>query len=144
MAGAAGKSNGFGEVVELPTVLVAEDESLIQETIEDALKEGGFATAVVSSAEEGLTLLDGGGDYKALVTDIDLHGRMTGWELAKRARQMLPALAVVCMMGAAAHEWRSQGCQKAFCSRSHSPQRKPSPLSQHCSTSRQFLECPVN
>ncbi|MET4628076.1 CheY-like chemotaxis protein [Bradyrhizobium sp. I1.8.5] len=47
-------------VVELPVVLVVEDDDLIQQMIEDALAEGGFEPAIAASGDEAVTLLNGG------------------------------------------------------------------------------------
>jgi DNA-binding response OmpR family regulator len=76
---------------DLPIVLIVEDDALVQGLVADALTEGGFATAVAPSAEEAVTLLKGKvADYRALVTDIRLTGSMSGWEIAKQAREMDP------------------------------------------------------
>jgi DNA-binding response OmpR family regulator len=73
-------------------VLVVEDEYPIQGIVEDALTEGGFATDLVSSGEEALTLFGGGlKNYKALVTDVGLKGRLNGWEVAAQIRETDPA-----------------------------------------------------
>lgn len=56
-------------------------------------------------------------DYRALVTDIKLKGRMNGWEVAKRAREIDPerareidpAFPVVYMTGVAGGDWASHG-----------------------------------
>jgi CheY-like chemotaxis protein len=45
--------------LELPIILVVEDDHLIQGLVEEALRDGGFDTAVTASAEEALTLLQG-------------------------------------------------------------------------------------
>lgn len=72
---------------ELPTVLVVEDDPLLQDMVEDALDEGGFKVATVGSAEEAIALLKGKGTtYCALITDINLPGGMDGWEIARIAR----------------------------------------------------------
>jgi hypothetical protein len=42
-----------------PIVLIVEDDPSIQSIVEDALKEGGFETAIASSAEEAVTLIKG-------------------------------------------------------------------------------------
>ena len=98
------------KVADLPTVLIVEDDESIQGIVEDALEEGGFETAIVSSAEEAVTLLtDKVMDYRALVTDINLKGRMNGWEVAKHAREIDPAFPIVYMTGAAAGDWPSHG-----------------------------------
>jgi DNA-binding response OmpR family regulator len=95
---------------ELPTILVIEDEELIQAMVDEALIEGGFATEIVVSGEEALKLVEGGlKDYKALVTDIGLKGEVTGWEVAAKARESHPTLPIVYMSGAHADEWTSKG-----------------------------------
>jgi len=76
---------------ELPLVLVVEDEYLIQNLVEGALTDGGFATDIVPSGEEALTLFAGGlNNYKALVTDVGLKGRLNGWEVAAKIRESIP------------------------------------------------------
>ncbi len=91
-------------------VLVVEDDPPIQGVVEDALSEGGFQPAIVPSGEEAVTLLKGGMTvYRALVIDIGLRGRMDGWEVAKLARELDPAIAVIYMTAAHADRWASQG-----------------------------------
>jgi DNA-binding response OmpR family regulator len=97
-------------VPELPLILVVEDDYPLQGVVEDALTEGGFESEILSSGEEALTLFKGGTkDYKALVTDVTLKGRLDGWEVARQIREIDPAFPVVYMTGAAAREWGSQG-----------------------------------
>lgn len=96
--------------MELPTILVVEDDDPIQGIVEEALAEGGFESAIAASGEEALALLkSGSANYRGLVTDINLKGRMDGWEVARRAREIDPAFPVVYMSGAAAEQWASQG-----------------------------------
>jgi DNA-binding response OmpR family regulator len=102
-------------VAELPIVLVVEDDFSIQAMIEDALQEAGYATAIAPSAEEAVTLLQGNvATYKALVTDINLRGRMTGWEVAKQARLIDAEFPIVYMTGAAADDWGAHGVPKSI------------------------------
>jgi DNA-binding response OmpR family regulator len=97
-------------VQELPVILVIEDDHGIQGLLEDALTEAGFEPAISASGEEAITLLQGRkGKYRALVTDINLIGRINGWEVAKQAREIDPAFPVIYMTGAAADQWASQG-----------------------------------
>jgi DNA-binding response OmpR family regulator len=97
-------------VDELPVILVIEDEYALQGIVEDALTEAGFATDILSSGEEALTLFKGGlKNYKALVTDINLKGKLNGWDVARRIREIEPACPVVYTTGAAGDEWASQG-----------------------------------
>ena len=82
----------------------------MQGIVEDALKEGGFETAIAASAEEAVTLLKGKAtNYRALVTDINLKGRMSGWQVAKQARELDPTFPIVYMTGASANDWPSRG-----------------------------------
>ncbi|MGY4435095.1 CheY-like chemotaxis protein [Bradyrhizobium sp. F1.13.1] len=63
--------------MELPTVLVAEDDEAVQGVVADALNEGGFEPATARTGEEAVTLLRGRQTrYSALVTDINLLGRV--------------------------------------------------------------------
>jgi hypothetical protein len=58
-------------VSELPLILVIEDEYFLQADLEKALTEAGFATDIVSSGEEALTLLMGGLKRpNVLITDV--------------------------------------------------------------------------
>ena len=95
---------------ELPIVLIVEDDLEIQALVDEALIEAGFATAIAASAEEAVTLLKGKvANYRALVTDITLKGRMDGWQVAKAVREIDPAFPVVYMTGAAGGDWPSHG-----------------------------------
>lgn len=90
---------------ELPIVLVIEDEDAILAVVEGALEEGGFQTATAKTGEEAVTLLNGGRPYRALVTDVNLLGRLDGWEIARAAREIDPHFPVVYMTGGAADKW---------------------------------------
>lgn len=108
-------------MLDLPIILVVEDEPLIQSVIEEALGEGGFDMLVAASGEEALTLLNGNKEYRALVTDISLAGEMKGWEVARHAREIDAELPVIYMSGASAAGWLAMGFRIAsfWPSRSH-------------------------
>src|SRR3954468_4540470 len=92
------------------TVLVIEDEEAIQAIIEEALTEAGFYLAIAASGEEGMTLLQADSHvYRALVTDINLRGKINGWEVARQAREKLPEFPVVYISGASGADWSSKG-----------------------------------
>src|SRR5258708_32122920 len=93
-----------------PIVLIIEDEESIQIIIEDALIEGGFAPAFAPSGEEAVTLLKGRLiNYRVLVTDIHLKGRIDGWEVARQAREVNPDFPIVYITGGSADKWPSRG-----------------------------------
>jgi CheY-like chemotaxis protein len=92
------------------SVLVVEDDQLIHAMVEEALAEGGFASAIRASGEEAIALLrEGGSHFRALITDINLLGRINGWEVARVAREIDPAVPVIYMTGTHGEEWASKG-----------------------------------
>ncbi len=93
-----------------PVILVIEDDPLIRVFAEEALTEAGFEPALAASGEDAFTLLkDGNAKYRALVTDINLIGRIDGWEVAQRAREIDPKFPVIYMTGVAGDQWASRG-----------------------------------
>ncbi len=91
-------------------ILVVEDDQLIQQMIQGALSDGGFEVELFASGEQAITLLQDRQDaYRALVTDINLQGELTGWDVGRRARELNPEIPVVYMTGAAADQWTSHG-----------------------------------
>jgi len=91
-------------------ILLAEDESLIALSIEEALEDGGFAVLTAESGEDALAVIDGGGHiFLGLITDVRLGGGADGWDVARRAREVFPNIAVVYMSGDSAAEHRSRG-----------------------------------
>ena len=90
-------------------VLVIEDDHLIQTMVEEALADGGFELAITASGEEAITLLRDGSQYRAVVTDINLTGRLDGWEVARAARKTDPTMPVIYMTGTHGEEWASMG-----------------------------------
>jgi DNA-binding response OmpR family regulator len=98
------------ELTTHPDILVIEDDVQLQTTIEAALEDEGLQPAIAASGEEAVTLLKSDlSDYRALVVDIRLLGRIDGWEVARAARRIDPDLPVVYITGAAAERWETQG-----------------------------------
>lgn len=91
-------------------ILVVEDQDLVQDLVQDALSDGGFASELTASGEEAITLLQSDKTkYRALITDIHLKGKLTGWDVAKRARELNPEIPVIYMTGEGADQWPSHG-----------------------------------
>ena len=91
-------------------VFIVEDQEAIRFLLEDALTEGGFRTTIATSGEEAMAMLDKeAADYSALITDINLPGKISGWDVAKHAREINDKLPVVYMTGDSAHDWASKG-----------------------------------
>jgi len=95
---------------DLLVIMVVEDDPEIQALIDEALCDGGYDPALAASGEEAVTLLRGNRNhYRALVSDVNLKGTMSGWEVARQAREIDPAFPIIYMTGAAADDWASQG-----------------------------------
>lgn len=91
-------------------VLVVEDEALLQVMLEDALKEGGFAVTATAKGREAILMLEApNAAFRAIVTDINLGDKVSGWEVAKRARELHPDFPVVYTSGGGVSEWSANG-----------------------------------
>jgi DNA-binding NtrC family response regulator len=97
------------------SVLVVEDEAIILGLLREVLGEGGFAVGLAGDAEEAIAALeDAEANYRALVTDVRLiRGGATGWDVARRARELDPTMPVVYITGDGAADWASQGVPKS-------------------------------
>jgi DNA-binding response OmpR family regulator len=96
--------------METPIILVVEDDKEVQLLIEAALNDAGFEVAVARSGEEAVTLLRGRlTAYRAVVADINLLGRINGWQVARAAREVDPEFPVIYTSGALGDEWAAQG-----------------------------------
>ncbi|MDP8919398.1 MAG: response regulator, partial [Pseudomonadota bacterium] len=49
------------------------------------------------------------GRFSGVVTDIRLGAGPTGWDVARRARELAPGIPVIYVSGDSAHEWDSRG-----------------------------------
>ena len=79
-------------------ILVVEDDQLIRELLVEALREEGYDVVQASDGEEALEwckqrVAD------VLVTDIQLPGKVDGWQIAERCREHDPALPVIYATG---------------------------------------------
>ena len=91
-------------------ILVVEDDQLIQAMVEEALSDGGFESALTASGEEAIALLQGDkSSYRGVVTDVNLLGKLDGWEVGRTARELDPTMPVVYMTGTHGEEWASKG-----------------------------------
>lgn len=91
-------------------ILFVDDEPLITETVKETLEDGGFTVRPEHTADDALHALDEcGGQLAGLITDVNLGSEVTGWDIAKRARELRPDLPIVYTSGYAAGDWSAQG-----------------------------------
>lgn len=94
---------------ERPRVLLADDEVLVRDLVQESLEEAGYDVLAVGSGSQALDALEAGGEFVAVVTDVNFGGPPAGWDVAVRAREIRSNIAVVYMTGDSAHEWSAHG-----------------------------------
>ena len=82
-----------------PVVLLVEDEWLIRADMAAGLEEAGWAVVEASTGEGALEQLRNGFDIDLLVTDVQLAGTLSGWDVAKAARKVQPDFPVIYTSG---------------------------------------------
>lgn len=91
-------------------LLYVEDETTIVELVESALQDAGFEVVVAADGREALELLEArGAGLRGLITDVNLGSGPDGWQVAKRARELIDNVPVIYVSGASGHEWTSKG-----------------------------------
>ena len=92
-------------------ILVVDDDPLIRGVVELALTEAGYDISTVDDAEQAIIALEAdSAHFRGLVTDVNLApGKLTGWDVATRARELAADLPVVYMTGHSGGEWSAHG-----------------------------------
>jgi CheY-like chemotaxis protein len=90
-------------------LLLVEDEPLIRPVLEEELADAGFDLVVTADGTQGMAELEADASrFRGIVTDIRLGKGPGGWEIARRAREISPAMPVVYVSGDSAHEWTAR------------------------------------
>ncbi|HUE64075.1 MAG TPA: response regulator, partial [Rhizomicrobium sp.] len=95
------------------TILVVEDELLIRICIADALRNVGFEVVEASTADEALTIINGGTPIHLVFTDVRMPGTMDGIALISLLRKMRPELKLAVASGYSP-DWPSPNLVDAF------------------------------
>ena len=82
-----------------PMVLVVDDEHQVCETLADLFDAEGFTPVCVRSDRQAVEALRSRHRFACLVVDVNLGRGTTGFDVARLARQLDPALAVVYISG---------------------------------------------
>lgn len=90
-------------------VLIAEDEAAIRDILKVSFEDGGFGVILASSGEEAIAAMEANRGVRALITDIKLVSKVTGWDVARHGRELNPDLPVVYVTGSERHDWASLG-----------------------------------
>jgi CheY-like chemotaxis protein len=81
------------------TVLLVEDELLVRELASEDLADAGFQVTTASDGEEAINFLEEGRTFDLLFTDIRMPGIIDGWQLAEKAKVVIPGLRVIYATG---------------------------------------------
>jgi CheY-like chemotaxis protein len=84
---------------ERPVVLVAEDEWFLRACIAAYLRAARWRVLEASSGEAAVSLLEAGHSIDVVFTDIQLAGKMSGWEVGEQFRRVLPKIHVIYTSG---------------------------------------------
>jgi CheY-like chemotaxis protein len=99
----------------MPVLLLVEDEVLLQELLDTELAAAGYELVIVNTGTEAFAMLEAdAARFKAVITDIRLGSGPDGWEVGRRARELLPDVSVVYLSGDSAHDWTSKGVPKSM------------------------------
>ena len=96
-------------------LLLVEDDDVIQNVLNDALSEAGFDVVVASNGTKAIAELNADGErFKGLITDIRLGVGPKGWDVGRRAREIVPGMPVIYMSGNSADEWSANGVPESI------------------------------
>jgi len=81
------------------TILVAEDDEQVRVTVVEMLSELGYRVLKASDASSALAIIESGVSIDLLFTDVVMPGPLRSPELARRARHLIPGIAVLFTSG---------------------------------------------
>jgi CheY-like chemotaxis protein len=87
------------ERVEMPTVLVVEDEILIRDLVAEELEVAGYTIVIANDADQAIALLEARQDIHPVFTDINMPGSMDGLKLAVAVRDRWPPVHIIITSG---------------------------------------------
>lgn len=97
-------------IMEDPILLLVEDEALVAEALQVDLEEGGYQVVLADDGQAGLNIIDSDlHDFAGVITDIRVGAGPDGWDVARRAREVKPTIAVVYITGDSAADWAAKG-----------------------------------
>jgi DNA-binding response OmpR family regulator len=96
-------------------ILVVEDDRAAGDELKRALEEAGFRVMLVESGEKATSAFDeNAGEIGGLIADVKLGGNISGWDVARHAREVDQDLPVVYITGFHVEDWASQGVPKSM------------------------------
>ncbi len=91
-------------------LLIVEDEFLISLELQAVMEDFGYTVRSVANGADAISELGlPAHDIDGLITDKRMEPGPSGWDVARRAREVYPGLPVVCMSGDSGHAHTSRG-----------------------------------
>jgi CheY-like chemotaxis protein len=88
-------------------VLLVDDDVLLLLALEAGLHDGGYQVARALDGIQAELLLDAEQHHiRAVITDIRMPGPFDGWDVARRARELIPDIPVIYITGDSGHNWQ--------------------------------------
>ena len=81
------------------TVLVVDDDQIVQATVASMLEELGYTVLLAANGAEALAILEKGTQIDLLFTDVVMPGAISGRQLAEQAVEIVPKLKVLFTSG---------------------------------------------
>jgi two-component sensor histidine kinase/CheY-like chemotaxis protein len=85
--------------IEVPNVLIVEDEMLLRMRAVDIVEDAGFHPVEAVNADEAMSILESRSDISLLFTDIQMPGSMDGLKLAHAVHDRWPAIKIILVSG---------------------------------------------
>ena len=106
------------------SILVAEDELIVQTVTCSVFEDHGFAVTCASSTEEALQIVEGGNGFDAVLLDIDIGDTGGGYRVARLVRDLNPGTRIVYTSGGNLAEFERHKVSDAeFVPKPYSPDR---------------------
>jgi CheY-like chemotaxis protein len=86
-------------------VLLVEDEPMVREMIVETLRDEGLDVIEAATGDKAVDLLEEPSDIDVLVTDVRMPGKIDGIDVAVRARELHPGIAIIVVSGYALDLW---------------------------------------
>ena len=82
-----------------PCLLIVDDEESILETLRLILERDGYRVITAESCAEALGFFQSGGEFDAVITDLNMEREDIGLEVARAATGLRPKPAIVILTG---------------------------------------------
>lgn len=91
-------------------MLLVDDDPTVQEMLGAELSDAGFEIVTAGDGTRALAELDADTTrFGGVITDIRLGRGPDGWDLGRRARELVAGIPVIYITGDSSHEWSSKG-----------------------------------